>query len=180
MLSPQTDVKPLPLVLACAVGLLAPGSALAIERQLQVAARAGFGYSSGTHGGPGAAFELGATYGLNDAFSLYAVGGYSLEFPDSTRLSPRHAGSLSAGVFYAFDYLRVVPYLGLGVRGDVYHVPNATFFTPAAEARGGAVWLLNRTWAIDLQAAYAFPFLERDRSGDFVTVTAGLVWQRDL
>ena len=48
---------------------------------------------------------IGAQYGLNDAFSLYAVGGYSLEFPESTRLSPRHAGSFSAGVFYAFDYL---------------------------------------------------------------------------
>ena len=54
-------MNPSPFSLACAVavGMLAPGSALAIERQLQVAARAGFGYSSGTHGGPGAAFDLG-------------------------------------------------------------------------------------------------------------------------
>lgn len=167
------------LVAALATALATP-RAHAIERQLQLSLRPGFSWSSGPHGGPGAAVDLGASYGLNDAFSVYANGSWSLAFPDLARNSPRHGASLSAGVLYAFDYLRVVPYLGLGARADLMVGPDIGWWGASAEGRVGAMWLVKRSFALDLQAAYAFPFFNRDLVSDMFTVTAGAVLLFDL
>ncbi len=67
----------------------------------------------------------------------------------------------------------MVPFVGVGARADLFHAPNTTWWSPSAEARLGVTWLLRRELAIDLEAAYAFPFLDRERTGDLVTVTAG-------
>ncbi len=174
-------MRPLTVSLATALAAaLATPAARAVERQLQLTLRPGFSYSSGTHGGAGAAVDLGATWGLNDAFSLYANAGWTLAFPDLARNSPRHGAALSAGVIYAFDYLRIVPYLGLGARADGFFAPGASWWSPSAEARVGATWLVKRTVALDVQAAYAFPFLDRDRAADLFTVTAGAMLLFDL
>ncbi len=167
------------LVAALAV-TLAPVAAHAVERQLQLALRPGFAWSSGPHGGPGPTVDVSATLGLNDAFSVYANANWSLAFPSVERNSPRHGGALSAGVIYAFDYLRVVPYLGLGARGDLMVGPDIGWWGLSAEARVGALWLVKRSFALDLQGSYAFPFFNRDLTADLVTVTAGAVLLFDL
>lgn len=168
-------------IASCVLGLLAYApSAAAVEHQLQLTARAGFAWASGTHGGPAPAVEVHANWGLNDAFSLYANASWSMAFPDLARNGPRHDAGLSVGVFYAFDYLRVVPYLGVGARADVFVAPGLRWWSPAAEARVGVSWLLKRSLALDLQAAYAFAFLDGDRANDLVSVTAGVSWRLDL
>lgn len=167
--------------LAAALSLaLATAPAQAVERQLQLSLRPGFAWSSGAFGGPGAAVDLGASYGLNDAFSVYANAAWSIAVPAVARNSPRNGASLSAGVFYAFDYLRVVPYVGLGVRGDLFVAPDEGWITVSPEARFGATWLLRRSFALDLQGSYAFPLFERDRAGDLFTLTAGAMLLFDL
>ncbi len=170
---------PLALCLGLAALVAAP-DARAVERQLQLAARPGFAWSSGTSGGPGATLELGAHWGLNDAWSLYGVGAYTLALPATGANSPRHGGSLAVGALYAFDYLRVVPYVGLGARVDLLTSPDATWLTPSVEGRVGATWLLNRAWALDAQVAYAFPFAERDRAADLLSVSVGAMRVIDL
>jgi len=165
-----------PLALAA---LLSPRPALALERELVLSPRVGFAGSTGPVGGPGVAVELGAHYGLNDAFSLYAVGGYDLAFPDAPR-GPRHGATLAAGVVYALDVLRVVPYFGLGARGDLMLGPRDRWITPAAEARVGLRWLLKRGLGLSFEAAYAFPFVGRDLVADLFTVTVGVSFLRDL
>lgn len=167
------------LVAALATALATP-RAHAIERQLQLSLRPGFSWSSGPHGGPGAALDLGASWGLNDTFNLYANASWAVAFPDVARNSPRHGASLSAGLIYAFDYLRVVPYLGLGARADLMVGPDLGWWGASAEARVGALWLVKRSFALDLQAAYAFPFFNRDLVSDMLTVTAGAVLVLDL
>ncbi len=161
-----------------AVTLLAAPAA-AVERQFQLTGRAGFSYASGTHGAPGAAVDANLSYGLNDAFSLYANGSYTVGFPDAAARSPRHGAGLSLGAVYAFDYLRVVPYVGVGARADVFSAPDGLWWSPSVEGRLGVTWLLRRELALDLQAAYAYPFLDTDRLGDLVTVTAGVSWRFD-
>lgn len=158
---------------------LAPAPASALERELILSPRVGFAGSTGPVGGPGATLELGAHYGLNDAFSLYAVGGYSLAFPDDPR-GPRHGANLSVGAVYAIDVLRAVPYLGLGVRGDLLTGPRDGWITPSAEARVGVRWLLRRGLGLSFEAAYAFPFVGRDLAADFLTATVGVSFLRDL
>jgi hypothetical protein len=171
-------MRPLTAPLALALALAA-SPARADERQLQLAGRAGFSAASGSHGTAGLAADATLTYGLNDAFSLYANGSYTLGFHPLERRNPRHGAGLAVGVVYAFDHLRVVPYLGVGARADVFLAPDAIWWTPSAEGRLGVSWLLRREIALDLQAAYAFPFLDRDRIGDLFTVTAGAVWRFD-
>jgi hypothetical protein len=174
-------MRPSACALAAALSTaLASPDARAVERQLQLSLRPGFSWSSGPHGGPGTAVDLGAVYGLNDAFSVYANANWSVAFPSVARNSPRHGASLSAGVIYAFDYLRVVPYLGLGARGDLMVGPQIGWWGLSAEARVGAMWLVKRSFALDLQAAYAFPFFNRDLAGDLLTVTAGAALLFDL
>jgi hypothetical protein len=168
------------LALALALpAMLAPGPAAALERELVLSPRVGFAGSTGPVGGPGLAVEFGAHYGLNDAFSLYAVGAYSLAFPDDPR-GPRHGATLAVGALYALDVLRVVPYFGVGARGDLMLGPLDQWITPCAEARLGVRWLLRRGFALSFEGAYAFPFVGRDLAGDLVTVTAGVSFLRDL
>ena len=159
--------------------LVAPRPAAALEHELILSPRVGFAGSTGPVGGPGAVLELGAHYGLNDAFSLYGVGAYTLAFPDDPR-GPRHGATLAAGVVYSLDVLRVVPYAGIGVRGDLLVGPRDQWVTPSAEARLGLRWLLRRGLGLSFEAAYAFPFVGRDLAADFLTVAVGVSFLRDL
>lgn len=167
-------------LLSCLVAALAPTSAWAIERQLSLTPTLGFQSSSGPSGGLGGVLGLNVGYGLSDAFLLYGVGQYGLAFPDDARRSPRHGATLAAGVVYQFDYISVVPYGGLGARVDFVSVPNDAWFTPSVEARLGVSWRFRRAMSLDLEGAYAFPFVAREQSGDFVTVTVGFGFYRDL
>lgn len=166
---------------ALAIVAVAP-PATALERQWQFDGRMGLSTATGTHGALGLALDLQARYGLNDAFSLYANASYTVGFPEGAPRvprSPRHGTGLSLGVVYAFDYLRIVPYVGVGARADVFVAPDQTWWSPALEGRLGLSWLLRRTLALDLQAAYVYPFLANDRLGNLVTVTAGVSWHFD-
>ena len=168
-----------PIAAIALAAVLSPRPSAAIERELALSPRVGFAGSTGPVGGPGALVELGAQYGLNDAFSLYAVGGYTAVFPDAPR-GPRHGATLAVGVIYALDVLRIVPYLGLGARGDVLVGPLDGWITPSAEARLGLRWLLRRGLAVSFEAAYAFPFVGRELAADFFTASAGVTFLRDL
>jgi hypothetical protein len=170
---------PAALTALALAALFAPASAAALERELVLSPRVGFATSTGPVGGPGAVVELGAHYGLNDAFSLYAVGAYTAAFPDAPR-GPRHGATLAVGVVYALDVLRVVPYVGLGARGDVMVGAQEGWVTPSAEARVGLRWLVRRGFALSFEGAYAFPFLANDLAADLVTVAVGVSFLRDL
>ena len=163
--------------LAAATAL--PVLALGGDHDLVLSPRVGFEGSTGPVGGPGALVEFGVQYGLNDAFSLYGVGAYGIAFPDAPR-GPRHGGTLAFGAVYAFDVLRVVPYLGVGVRGDLFVGPRDGWITPSAEARVGLRWLLRRGLALSFESAYAFPFIGRDLAADFFSITAGVSFLRIL
>lgn len=168
-----------PLLAACTLALLSPSAALADERQLHLDLHLGYASASGPRGGPGALAQVGVSYGLNDAFTLYSRGSYTLEFPDAPR-APRHAASLSAGISYAFDHLRVVPYAGLGARADLVATPGNLYLAPSAEVRGGLLYLVKRNLTLGLEAAYAYPFLKTDQSADFFSIGLGVRFTWDL
>lgn len=171
-----SPLRPAALALAA---LLSPSAAAALERELVLSPRVGFAGSTGPVGGPGLVVELGAHYGLNDAFSLYGVGGYTAAFADAPR-GPRHGATLAAGVVYALDVLRVVPYVGLGARGDLMFGAQEGWITPSVEARLGLRWLLRRGLGLSFEAAYAYPFVANDLAADLVTVAVGVSFLRDL
>ncbi|MEZ4391253.1 MAG: hypothetical protein R3A48_09170 [Polyangiales bacterium] len=148
-----------------------PAAASAEARQLQLSLRGGFATSGGALAAPSGALEVGGWYGLSDAFSLYADAGYALGGAD---YGLRHGGYLAVGAVYGFDVVRVVPYLGLGARFDAVAGDDQLVLSPSVEARGGVYYLLRRGLALDLQAAYAFPFVGRDLSSDHVSVTFGV------
>ncbi len=163
----------------CAVAcLLCNRTALADTRQLGLDVHAGVAGGSGPLGGVGPAVDLGVSYGLNDAFSLYGVAGYSLAFPSVAGL--RHDGVFAAGVRYALDYIRAVPYVGVALRADVLDVGGMTWATPGAEIRGGLCYLVNRSLTLDLQGVFAEPFVSTDRTRDFFTVSLGVGYLLDL
>jgi hypothetical protein len=164
--------------LALAV-VFAPTLGLADERQLTLAGHLGFALVGASHGGPGVQSDAQVAYGITDAFNLYATTGYALEFPDAP-FGPRHDLHLSAGVSYAFDHLRAVPYVGLGPRLDLVFTRDLGFLAFAAEARGGVLYLVRRGLALDLQVCYAFPFTQRELSTDILSITlgVGITWDR--
>lgn len=151
--------------------LVLPASSSAEARQLQLSLRGGFATSGGALAAPSGALEVGGWYGLSDAFALYGDAGYSL---GAAEYGLRHGGYLAVGAVYAFDVVRVVPYLGLGARFDAVAGNDQLVLSPSAEARGGLYYLLRRGLALDLQASYAFPFVGRDLSADHVSVTFGV------
>jgi hypothetical protein len=158
------------LFTALSLSLVTP-AALAESGQLQLATRAGFATSGGSLAAPSGAVEIEGWYGLSDAFSLYADLGYSLGAPS---YGLRHGGFASVGAVYALDAVRAVPYLGLGARFDAVAGNDNLVLTPSAEVRGGLYYLLRRGLALDLQAAYAFPFVGQDLTADHVSVTFGV------
>lgn len=163
----------------CLSALLASVECRALERQLHLAPRLGFVWANGANPVIGPLMEVGAGYGLNDAFTLYANAGYGVGFGDAPA-SPQHYASVSAGVRYALDYLRVVPWIALGLRGDLFVTPVDGSVGPSVEGRLGAAWLFRRGLGLEVEAGYAFPWLLRDRVSDIVTVSVGLRFVRDL
>lgn len=151
--------------------LSAPRASSAEARQLQLSLRGGFATSGGTLAAPSGAVEVGGWYGLSDAFSLYADGGYSVG-PLAQGL--RHGAWLAMGAVYALDVVRVVPFVGLGARFDLAAGADTLVLSPSAELRGGLYYLLRRGLGLELQAAYAFPFVGREQSADNVSVTFGV------
>ncbi len=175
--------SPLPrFVLALVSGLAvhaASSGALALERQLLGGPRLGFAGATGPAGGLGGLLELHGGYGLNDAFHLYATTGYQL-LSATDAPGARHGVHLSAGLAYAFDYLRVTPLVSLGARGNLVFSPRGDWLAPAAEARLGLVWHLERYRHLEIDLTYAAALTQRDLSADLVQITVGLRFLRDL
>ncbi|MFO0626804.1 MAG: hypothetical protein U0325_14415 [Polyangiales bacterium] len=161
-------IRPL-LTASCVLSVTA--SAWAESGQMQLSTRLGFATSGGSLAAPSGAVEVEGWYGLSDAFSLYADLGYSLGAPS---YGLRHGSFASVGAVYALDAVRVVPYLGLGARFDLVAGDDNLVLTPSAEIRGGLYYLLRRGLALDLQAAYAYPFVGQNLTADHVSVTFGL------
>ena len=173
---------PRPALLAatlCLAALARAPRVEALEGQLLGGARLGGAYASGPAGGLGGQVELHGAYGLNDAFSLYATTGYQA-LGGGAAEGLRHGVHLSAGVAYAFDYLRVTPVISLGARGNLTFAPQADWLAPAAEARLGLVWNLQRYRHLELDLSYAAALTQRDLSGDVVQLTVGVRFLRDL
>lgn len=165
--------------LCCMAALARTPRVEALEGQLLGGARLGGAYASGPAGGLGGQLELHGAYGLNDAFSLYATTGYQA-LGGGAAEGLRHGVHLSAGVAYAFDYLRVTPVISLGARGNLTFAPQADWLAPAAEARLGLVWNLQRYRHLELDLSYAAALTQRDLSGDVVQLTVGVRFLRDL
>ncbi len=75
----------------------------------------------------GAALAGSYLRGWNDAIALRLTGSYSLhaatEAPGKAA-GPLHVASATAGVTYAFDYLRIIPFLEASVGGLYLHGPD--------------------------------------------------------
>ena len=167
----SAPVRPIRLLSAALSLCLVTPAARAESRQMQLSTRAGFATSGGALAAPSGAVEIEGWYGLSDAFSLYADLGYTLGAP---AYGLRHGAFASVGAVYALDAVRAVPYLGLGARFDAVAGDDNLVLTPSAEVRGGLYYLLRRGLALDLQAAYAFPFVGQDLTADHVSVTFGV------
>lgn len=181
-LSAMSPALPRPTHLAatlCLMALVGPLPAHALDGQLLGGARLGGAYASGPAGGLGGQLELHGAYGLNDAFSVYATTGYQA-LGGAAAEGVRHGFHVSAGLAYAFDYLRVTPVISLGARGNLTLAPQADWLAPAAEARLGLVWNLQRFRHLELDLSYAAAFARRDLSGDVVQLTVGVRFLRDL
>lgn len=177
---PTSPLPRLVLGLVCGLAVCAAASgAQALEGQLFGGPRLGFAGATGPAGGLGGLVELHGGYGLNDAFHLYATTGYQLLSATETP-GARQGVHLSAGLAYAFDYLRVTPLVSLGARGNLVFSPRGDWLAPAAEARLGIVWHLQRYRHLEVDLTYAAAITQRELSADLVQITVGLRFLRDL
>ncbi|MBL8602889.1 MAG: hypothetical protein JNK72_13275 [Myxococcales bacterium] len=175
---PRRPLFALSALAATLVTLTAPSAVWALEGQLSASVRLGASLGRGPRAGLGPALELAGGYGLNDAFTLYAAAGYATTFP-AAPYAPTHRGWASAGLRYAFDYLRVVPVISVGLRGDLLASPYDGWLTPSAELRVGLVWMRARYRAWELDLGYAAHFLQREHAPDVFSVNIGYHFLRD-
>jgi hypothetical protein len=137
---------------------LGPGRALAVgEEEWQLAVMAGYGrLFAGADQGGGALARLEGQRGLTDALAIHATLGPSQH--------ARAGGALAAtaGVTYAVDVLRVVPFF----EGGLAFVAGAGRDAVGLELGAGGEYLIDRRWAVALVARYALlPLRLRGPSG---------------
>ena len=141
----MTRPRPSLMLLATLAALPRPAGAVG-EDEAQAAASASWGWlETRGHGG---VLRLEGQYGVTDGLALHATAGASWHGATAAR-----AVAVEAGVTYALDILRVVPFgeAGLCVLGV------------AAGARGmglqvglGGEYLIDRHWALALVVRYAY------------------------
>jgi hypothetical protein len=156
------------MTLARAVGTIALGTALTAAAPTRVTAAEGEGwaavgavFATARADGrwvPGGGVTLTGQYGLTDAWSVHADFAGSWHPVDADALRPGgrvRALACSAGITYALDVLRVVPYVSAGLA--VQNLGGAL-----RDARtdlgvglgGGADYLLDRRWSLGLELGY--------------------------
>jgi len=147
--------------IACLLGLgaalLWPGPARAAEGEGLLALGAGYAAARAdgrwAHGGD---LQLEGQYGLDDAWSVRA--GLSAGLHPVSAEGARPEGrvqrtTLAAGVVYALDVLRVVPYVHLGLAVQNLGGAVADGRTDAGfDLAVGADYLLDRRWSLGLVA----------------------------
>jgi hypothetical protein len=107
---------------------------------------------------PGGTLVLAGQYGLDDAWSVGGGVAASLHPVDADARRPGgrvRATALAAGVAYAVDVVRVVPFLALGLAvqnlGGALHDARTDL---GVELGGGADYLVDRRWSLGLALAY--------------------------
>jgi len=156
--------------------------ARAYEDQLTLGAGLGYAYRASDTAQHGPALSLDASLGLGPSWSTRAWLGYS--FHPGSR--PQSRASVGAELFYLFDVLAVVPYVGAGLDGlvRVDHEPHAsassTRFDVGVYPVIGVDWLLSRELIAGLVARPSLVLTDLAHEPLYLTVmlTASLV--RDL
>jgi hypothetical protein len=153
------------LVLALAVlaSTLLPRTARALDEgqwQVGFAPQLTAGFDDGVF--PGGGGRVDGRYGITDALSAWAAVG-SLWW--SMHGYTTRATSASAGLMLAYDVVRIVPFVGLGVAVADVH---ARVVGPSlgGELNAGAEYLLDPKWSLGLQAnlqMFGFPESSRGR-----------------
>jgi hypothetical protein len=157
---------PRALVLAALLGLAIPANARAEQRELAIGVQPAYGLTyideRSPSGGGGIAH---LSYGITDAVGIQLQGGATVH-PLSALMDDMHmlpAGLLttwqaSAGVVYALDIVRVVPFFeaSVGILGTLMQTDAGIQRTlDAGISLGlGADYLITRRWAVGVAIRY--------------------------
>jgi hypothetical protein len=110
---------------------------------------AGYGrLTAGAERGDGGVVRLEGQYGLTESLALHGAAGVSWHGG-----APARAVGLEAGATYAFDVLRVVPFVEGGLA--FLHVSGGHRALGLQAGLGGE-YLLDRHWGLALVARYAY------------------------
>ncbi|HEY3358374.1 MAG TPA: hypothetical protein VGQ83_34315 [Polyangia bacterium] len=151
------------------VGLLcgAPGRAAAAEGELVLSLTPVYSiikWDQRQPSGGGGVFD--ATYGLTEALSLRGTIFYTAQAADADPAKGLPSGIMSVGgsligLSFAFDVLRVIPYIDIGIgallttgAGQKDSSGRGTFMDFGVEVGIGADYLVSRTFSLGLVARY--------------------------
>lgn len=170
------------IFLAALFAIGAPRTAAAEQRELAMGVQPVYGLTyideRSPSGGGGIAH---LSYGITDAVGVQVQGGATAHplaaLMDDTHMLP--AGTLvtwqaSAGIFYALDVVRVVPFFeaSLGALGTFIRTSEGVEHTiNAAAALGlGADYLISRRWAVGVAVRYHAVLSDLSRIPIYLTV----------
>jgi len=163
--------------LSVAAALLASSPARAFDEELQLGGDAFYAYEidadDAAHG-VGAAVRM--RYGLTDAIGVVAAVAWTSHFNVPESEDPlRHRVTGAAGVVYALDVFRIVPYLAIWVGAAVDPmVPTAWF---AVRGSGGFDFLWTRAVSSGLEVSYELLVGEEVVPG-ILTIAIRTSWHR--
>jgi len=158
--------------------------ARAYEDQLTLGAGLGYAYRASDTAQHGPVLSLDASLGLSPSWSTRAWLGYS--FHPGSR--PQSRAGVGAELFYLFDVLAVVPYIGAGIDGllrlDHDHDPAARTASTRVDFGVypvlGVDWLLSRTLIVGAVVRPSILLTDLDHEPLYLTVmlTASIVRDR--
>jgi hypothetical protein len=151
------------LALVLVVGGVA-GRARGEQRELQLGLQPVYGITYLDQSSPsGGGANMQIAYGITDAVAVQVHGGLTAHPLDADMMKMTPAGLLltwhaSAGVMYALDIVRVVPYFeaSLGVLGTTTYLGGGakTAVSLGAEVGLGGDYMISRRWAVGVALRY--------------------------
>ncbi len=138
------------------LGILAPGSAWALDRQLLLGGDLSYAHEFIDESGPGGSAGAHMWYGITDAVAVggqLAWAGHVTTIDDSTEL--RHVITAAAGIWYVLDIIRVVPYIGL-VSGAAVSIQDGAAASYLVGINGGADVIVTPQLMVGFDVGYQF------------------------
>jgi hypothetical protein len=138
---------PRALALAGLVLLTAPGTALALDEgqwQLGITAELAMGVDHKVYLGGGGRLE--GRYGISDALSAWTALGL-VQLPMQSYSA--RVGSVGGGLTLAYDVLRIIPFVSLGLAAVDAHRSRSALLL-GGELDAGAEYLLDPRWSVGL------------------------------
>jgi hypothetical protein len=140
-----------------AAASFAPAAAFALDRQLTLGGDLFYAHEFIDESGPGTGAGLHVSYGLTDAVALGGTVSWAGHVVDGgDYLALRQTITASAGFYYAFDVIRVVPYLGLLMGAAVSIDGDETSAGYLLDIRGGADVIVTPSFMTGLELGYQF------------------------